>query len=146
MDDLKVYAKDKAEIESLVSTVQLTSQDIGMEFGINKCGVAVLKRGTFCKSEGIKFINRQTIKEADDEGYKYLGILELDKFKEREMKDIFRTDYLRHFKLIMKSHLNGKHKNKAANTWAVSLIRYGAGIIKWNKEALQEIDRKSRKS
>ena len=33
-------------------------------------------------------INGQAIKEVDDEGYKYLGILELDKFKVREKKDI----------------------------------------------------------
>ena len=45
----------------------------------------------------------------------------------------------------MKSHQNGKNKIKAANSWAVSLIRYEAGTIKWNKEELQEIDRKSRK-
>ena len=45
----------------------------------------------------------------------------------------------------MKSLLNGKKKIKAANTWAVSLMWYGAGTIKWNKEELQEIDRKSRK-
>ena len=90
-------------------------------------------------------INGQTIKEVDDEGYKYLGILELDKFKEREMKDIFRTEYLRRFKLVMKSQLNGKNKIKAANTWAESLMRCGAGTIKWNKEELQGIDRKSRK-
>ena len=55
MDDLKV--KDKAEIESLVSMVQLISQDIGMEFGIKKCGVVVLKRRKLHKSEGIKLIN-----------------------------------------------------------------------------------------
>ena len=36
----------------------------------------------------------------------------------------------------MKSHLNGKKKIKAANTWDVLLIRYGAGTIKWNKEKL----------
>ena len=84
MDDVKVYGKDKAEIESLVSTVQLISQNIGMEFGIKKCGVVVLKRGTLWKSEGIKLINRQTIKEVDDKGYKYLSIPELDKFKERD--------------------------------------------------------------
>ena len=88
MDDLKVYGKNKAEIESLVSTLQLISQDIGIEFGIKKCGVAVLKRVKLCKSESIRLINGQTIKEVDDEGYKYLGILELDKFKEREMKHI----------------------------------------------------------
>ena len=145
MDDLKVYGKTKAEIKSLVSTVQVISQDIGMEFRIKKCAVVVLKGRKLCKSEGIQLINGQTIKEVDDEGYKYLGILELDKFKEREMKDIFRTEYLRRFKLVMKSQLNGKNKIKAANTWAVSLMRYEAGTIKWNKEELQEIDRKSRK-
>ena len=96
MDGLKVYGKDKAEIESLVSTVQLISQDIGIEFWLKKCGAVVLKGvggGELCRSEGIKLINGQTINEVDDEGYKYLGILELNKFKEREMKDIFRTEY-----------------------------------------------------
>ena len=83
-------------------------------------------------------INGQTIKEVDDEGYKYLGILELDKFKEREMKDIFRTEYLRRFKLVMKSQLNGKNKIKAANTWAVSLMRY-------EQEQLNKIKRNLRK-
>ena len=49
----------------------------------------VLKRGQLCESEGIKLINGQTIKEIDDEGYKYLGILELNIqviLKEREIK------------------------------------------------------------
>ena len=31
---------------------------------------------------------------------------------------------IRRFKLVMKSQLNGKNKIKAANTWAVSLMRY----------------------
>ena len=31
-----------------------------------------------------------------------MGILELDNFKESEMKDIFRTEYLSRFKLVMK--------------------------------------------
>ena len=88
-----------------------------------------------CKSEGIKLINGQTIKEVNDEGYKYLGILELDNFKEREMKDI-----LRRFKLVMKSQLNGKNEIKAANTWAVSLMRYGS-----EQEQLNGIRRNFRK-
>ena len=48
---------------------------------------------------------------------------------------------IRRFKLVMKSQLNGKNKIKAANTWAESLMRYGAGTIIWNKEELQGIDR-----
>ena len=89
MDDLKAYGKNKAEIESLVSTVQLISQGIGIGFEMKKFGVVVLKRWKLCKSEGIKLINGLAIKQVDDEGYKYLGILELDKFKDKEMKDIF---------------------------------------------------------
>ena len=114
----------------------MISHDIGIEFRIKKSGVVVLKRWKSCKSEGIKLINGQKTKEVDDKGYKSLGNLELDKLKEKEMKDIFQTEYLMRFKLVMKSHLNGKNKIKAANTWAVSLMRYGAGTIKWNKEEL----------
>ena len=55
----------------------------------------VLKRGKLC-SEGINLISGQTIRKVDD---KCLGILESDKFKDREMKDIFRTEYLRWLKL-----------------------------------------------
>ena len=32
------------------------------------------------------------------------------------------------------------------NTWAVSLMRYGAGIVKWTKSEFDEIDRKTRKA
>ena len=33
----------------------------------------------------------------------------------------------------------------ALNTRSVSIMRYGAGILKWNKIELQEMDRKTRK-
>ena len=46
---------------------------------------------------------------------------------------------------IMKSRLNGRNKIIATNTWAVPLMRYGAGIVKWTKSELDEIDRKIRK-
>ena len=47
--------------------------------------------------------------------------------------------------MILKSRLNGENKIIALNTWAVSDLRYGAGILKWNKSELQEIDGKTRK-
>ena len=48
------------------------------------------------------------------------------------MKEIFRTEYLMRFKFVMKSQLKGKKKIKAANTRAVSLMRYGAGTKRRN--------------
>ena len=145
MDDLKLFGKNEREVDSLVSTVKMISEDIGMEFGINKCGTATMKRGKLIKSNGIKLSNGETINEVDEKGYKYLGILELDKVKEKEMKEVLKAEYLRRAKLVMRSKLHGRNKIKATNTWAVSLMRYGAGIIKWSKEELQAIDRKTRK-
>ena len=52
IDDLKIFAKSECEINELISTVQILCNDIGMEFGIKKCGVLALKRGTVVSSEG----------------------------------------------------------------------------------------------
>ena len=45
----------------------------------------------------------------------------------------------------MKCRLNGKNKIIQINTWAVSLMGYGKGIMKWKKNKLDEIDRNTRK-
>ena len=49
MDDLKLFAKSKDEIYSLVNTLYTFSEDNGVEFGIKKCRVIVLKRGKLIK-------------------------------------------------------------------------------------------------
>ena len=40
--------------------------------------------------------------------------------------------------------LNDRNKIIVINTWAVSLMRYDAGIVKWTKSELDETDRKNR--
>ena len=95
-------------------------------------------------TDGIELPSGEKIKiEAD--GYKYLRILEYDRVKEQEMKNNFRNEYFRRTKLILKSKLNGGNNIMALNTSAVSILRYSAGIRKWNKNELQEMDRKTRK-
>lgn len=37
MDDLKLCGKNEREIESLVQSVRIYSEDIAVEFGIQKC-------------------------------------------------------------------------------------------------------------
>uniref|UniRef100_A0A1X7VHN8 Reverse transcriptase domain-containing protein n=1 Tax=Amphimedon queenslandica TaxID=400682 RepID=A0A1X7VHN8_AMPQE len=78
MDDLKLFGKNTSQIESLVDTVQSVSSDIGMEFGVRKCGALVLKRGVVVESEGIVLPDGETMKSVDEDRYKYLGILEKD--------------------------------------------------------------------
>ena len=127
MDDLKLFEKSDAQIDKLVQTVFTFNEDIGMEFGLKKCGVVILKKGKLVKFDGIQLPNQEIMKAVDENGYPYLGILELDQINEDEMKIIVTAEYKKRFRLIFKSKLNGKNKIEAINTWAVALLRYGAG-------------------
>ena len=101
MDDLILYGKSEVQIDSLVKTIQLVSTDIGMEFGIKKCGVLILKRGKVVECEGIVLPSGETIKIVEDEGYKYWGILEMDEIREEAMINKFKKEYLRRLRLIL---------------------------------------------
>ena len=146
MDDLKLFGKSNNEIDSLVQTVFTYSEDIGMEFGLKKCRVVILKNGKLVRFDRIYLPNQEIMKEVDENGYTYLGILELDEIKEHEMKSKVTAEYKSRLRLILKSKLNGKNKIQAISTWAVELLRYGAGIINWKVVELRKIDRTTRKT
>ena len=79
MDDLKLFAKEEAALDALIQTVRVFSSDIGMEFGIEKCAVVIMKRGKMSNSNGIKLPDDDFIKALNaEDGYKYLGVLESD--------------------------------------------------------------------
>ena len=145
MDDLKLFGKSEDQIDLLAQTVQLFSEDIGMEFGLNKCGVLLMKRGKKVRFDDITLLDEQIIREIEEEGYKFLGILWVDMMREKEMKKRFMREYKRRLKLVLKSKLNGNNKINATKTWAVSVLRYGAGIIRCTKEGMKTLDRMTRK-
>jgi len=146
MDDLKVYGTNEEQIESLVNTIHIFSTDIGMEFGLRKCAVLTLKRGKLARCEGMRLLNGKVMKEVEQEGYTYLGIVGLDKIKENGIKEKIIREYKRRFRLILKSKLNGKDIITAMNTWAVAIFRYGAGILDWKESELKSVDRTTRKT
>ena len=86
------------------------------------------------------------MKEEDENGYTYLGILELDEIKEHEMKIKITAEYKRRLRLTLISKLNGKNKIQVINTWVVALLRYGAGVINWKVDELKIMDRTIRKT
>ena len=63
-----------------MQTVRKFSNDVGMDFGINKCAVLVIKRGRMVKSVGIELPEGRRLRALgeDDDGYKYLGVLEVN--------------------------------------------------------------------
>ena len=49
-----------------------------MSFGQEKCGVLEMRRGRQVGSSEIDLADDQHVGEIEEEGYKYLGILQLD--------------------------------------------------------------------
>ena len=86
MNDAKIFAKNEKEIETLIQTIRIFSQDIGMEFGIEK----------------YKSRKRETteIKFGEKENFKNLRMLEVT--LKREKNSLNQV-------LLQKSHQRNKH-------------------------------------
>ena len=142
MDDLKLHSPNEKELDSLVQTIHIFSKDIGMEFGIEKRAMLVIENGKIVKSVGIELPDGKVTKSLQDgKSYKYLAILEADRFLGKEMKLKVSKEYFRRLKKVLKSKLNGENLVQRVNTWAVSLLRYSAAFISWIMCDLQDINK-----
>ena len=82
------------------------------------------------------------MKEVDQEGDKYLGVLQLDKIINKEMKERIENEYIRRVKLICQSNLNSGNFISCMIAYAIGVIMCIGGIIDWTKTELQNMDRK----
>ena len=85
------------------------------------------------------------MKDVDENGYKYLGVLQAENVKNSEKKNKVRTEYLRRVKLLVNSELYTDNLVEGINTWAIGVVRYSAGVLDWTKEDLRQMDVKTRK-
>ena len=114
MDGIKLFAINEKELETLIHAVRIYIQDMGMEFGIEKCAMLVMKSSKRHMTDGIELPNHDKIKTlGENETFKYLDILEADTIKQVEMKDKIRKEYLRRTTrdktLLQKPHHRKKH-------------------------------------
>ena len=129
IDDLKLYSRREKGLDSLVQTVRVFSEYIGMAFGIEKYAMLVMEKGKIVKSSGIELGDGKVIKSLQEcESYKYLGILEADKSLEEKMKLNALKEYIRRLRKVLKSKLNDGNLVCGVNTWAVSLSRYSTAF------------------
>ncbi len=130
MNDLKLFAKNETEIKFLVQTVRIFSDDIGMQFGLEKCASMTKKRGKRVHSDGIVLPNGAQMRAlGKEESYWYLCVLESDYVFHDESNVRLRVEYIRLVKKCLKSKLNGGNMIKAIDTWVAFLMRYRTGIV-----------------
>ena len=65
-----------------------------------------MKRGKVVRCEGIKLLISEVMKEVEKQRYTYLGIVELDKIKENEMKEKTKG-----YKQRLQEYYSGKRRN-----------------------------------
>ena len=82
---------------------------------------------------------------AENETYKYLGILEADTIKQVEMKYKIQKEYLRRTRKLLETKPNSRNLIKGKNTWAVPLVRYSGPFLKWTRDELRQMDQRTRK-
>ena len=88
-DDIKLFAKNEKELETQIHAFRIYSQNIGMEFGMEKYAMLVMKSVKRHITNEMELPNQDQMRTlGEKETYKYLGILEVDTIKQVEMKDI----------------------------------------------------------
>ena len=77
----------------------------------------VMEKGKIVESAGIELPDGKVINSLQEgESYKYLRILEADKFLEEKMKLNVLKEYIRRLRKVLKSKLNGGNLVRGVNT------------------------------
>ena len=69
MGDLKRYGGSQPYIDSLIKTAYTVKNDIGMRFGIHKCGIMAIRRSKQSECERITIGSGKVIDEIDNNSY-----------------------------------------------------------------------------
>ena len=107
----KYLPKNGKELETLIHAVRIYSQDIGMEFGIEKCAMLVMKSRKRHLTDGIEILNQDKIRTLGEKRtYKYLGILEADTIKQLKMKEKIKKGYLKKTRKLLETKLYQRNR------------------------------------
>ena len=88
MDDLKLIAKSKEELQKQIQTVKIFSDDINMEYGLKKCAKITFKRGKLTHLQNLVIDTNREIQELEQvKTYKYLGIEENEGIQHKQKKE-----------------------------------------------------------
>ena len=81
--NINQFAKNEKELETLIETIRIFSQDVGMGFGM----IIMWSRKRQI-TEGIELSNQERIRRfRERENYKFLAILKADTIKQAKMKE-----------------------------------------------------------
>jgi hypothetical protein len=126
MDDLKLISTTDKELKKQIQTVRTFSDDIHMEFRLNKCPETVLKKEKLVRSQNLMLdINREI--EEQGETCKYLWTDGSYDIHHQQMKDRLKNEYTMRLQ-ILKYQLNAKNRITVTGELTVLELSYSSSI------------------
>lgn len=141
MDDLKLYAGTRNQVNQLIQIVETFTKDIKMQFGMDKCRTLTVKKGSV-ELQPYESTHGHNIEPMNEtETYKYLGLLQSKRTEHTEIKKQLTEEFGRRIRDVLGTKLNTKHIVKAINTYVIPTLIYSFGTIKWTQTDLERLER-----
>lgn len=145
LDDLKLYARNSEQLQSMLEIVSNFSSSIRMSLGLDKCNILNVKHGKVIESPSMTLMNNIKIDSlGSEDSYKYLGMKQQLHINDTDLKRNYANAFYKRLNKILKTELNAKNKIKAINSWAIPVLTYTFGVLKWSTTDLEAINRKIR--
>ncbi|KAJ8936201.1 hypothetical protein NQ318_008498 [Aromia moschata] len=142
MDDLKLFSGTKANLQALIGTTRTFSDDIKMSFGLDKCATLSIVKGPPHNNPEVYADIHQLPPE---EQYRYLEVCQDGRINHTQLKKEFQEKYKSRVTKLLNTLLSGGNLIKAISSWAVPVLTYSFGIVKWSVNDLDELDRLTRR-
>ena len=146
MDDLKVYSTSHQQLEKLIQEAAYVMEKTGLNVGLDKCSVLIIKAGKECTTKSVKIIDEKIIERLKEwKFYEYLGMSQKADCEDKVIKDALKKEFCRRNRIVWKSLLSASDKVKAFHSICVGVLSYSFGVINWTKVELEEMDIRVRK-
>ncbi|XP_052748311.1 uncharacterized protein LOC128200110 [Galleria mellonella] len=141
MDDIKLYAETENQLNQLTKIVEQFTNDIKMEFGLEKCKINSIRAGSQHPYNYTLESGEQITSLSEQEVYKYLGYNQALFINHKEIKLKLQQQFRHRLNAVLKTQLNSRNMIKAINTYAIPILTYSFGIINWTKSDLKSLQR-----
>eukprot|EP00957_Ditylum_brightwellii_P075128 5708835-Ditylum_brightwellii.AAC.1 len=143
IDDLKLYVQNEEELKRALQIVEDFSNDINMTFGLDKCAILLITNGKYTTTN--IWPETPKLDNEENKGYQYLGIMEEVDIHMKEVKELTKKEYASRVRTILQADMNEDHMMMAICAYAIPVLQYTFGIMKWTKRELRKLDVKTRK-
>ena len=138
MDDIKLYATTKTQLNYLLDATEQLTADIKMEFGIAKCKTTHIEGRNWSIDSTQRTLQDETLQNLKKhETYKYLGFQQNTRIHHTEIKQHIQQQY--RLTQLLKTKLISRNLTKATNTYVIPILTYSFGIINWTTTDINNI-------